>query len=117
MVTGWLIVSSSSSAWLTPGAARRRDRRGRRERASPTPACPPGAGLALTCPSALAVQVGQEGDGGVGGRVGVVAAPDEQHRDGGGVPEGAEHDALAPGLGDGGFGGGADPAAGGDHGP
>ena len=43
----------------------------------------------------LAVEVRGEGDGGVGGRVGILAPPDEPHRDGSGVPQRPEHVGLA----------------------
>jgi hypothetical protein len=58
----------------------------------------------------LAVQVRGEGDGGVGGRVGILAPPDAPHRHRAGVPQGPEHDALASVLGDGALGGDADAA-------
>lgn len=48
------------------------------------------------------VEVGEEDGGCVGGRVGVVAAPDEVDGDGGGVAGGAVGDAVAAVLGGGG---------------
>src|ERR1700749_5250910 len=63
-----------------------------------------------------AVQVHGQGDGGVGGRVRVVAAPDQGDRDRGSVAQRAVGDAVPAVLGGGRLRGDPDTAAGGDGG-
>src|SRR5262249_877608 len=71
-------------------------------------------GWLVRTPRRMAVQLGQQGDGGVRGRMWVVAPPDHLHGDRRGVAQRPEDDAVTPVLGRGAFRGDADAATGRD---